>query len=432
MYGKKIYLYLFLILGFLFLNFFSNFWGILPDEEFIDYDFYDEALVYGKIANSERDGVFNHGGFPGVCYDKKKEEGYDRREIFTHSMPSQKDVFLGNKPLEPDFYTYRSQPGGQVITYSLVNKILLLSPKDRIIVFKLINALFNTLVFSLFFLWLFRNYKRGVVFTVFVLVAFSSWITQFDSNIWWVGSSYLIPLFGLLLLFDSKQSKKRILAGLYLFFLLKCLLTGFEFITCVYLSIFIPIAYYFYLRESSVKQFFIFSTKAAIVAALAILTVVLLIIYQNQTITGDFVSGFNEFIEAFTRRTSEGEALGIWAALKKVAYLYLFNSTSRISFLPFNIPFGVTVGLVFISSFILYKTKSVKENQRQYKALAVATILSFIPSISWFVIFRQHAVEHPYIDGICWFFPFLLFGAVCFGVVVSLAIEQFKHRKTLK
>lgn len=410
-------IFLFCIFIFLLLSFSVNLWQLAPQYNFEMFDNFDKGLVYGKIARSEKDGIFSNGGFPGINYNSKDTIGKNRDEVFISNMLMQKDIYLGKLELPSDFYPYRSQIGTQVILYSYLNKILPFSTQTKIFIFDLINAFFNALIFILFFWWILKNYGFLATTITFVFIAFSWWLIMFNSNIWWVAGSFYLPVFGLLILFHKVKNDNTILIGLFFLFLAKCLLTGFEFITCSILSVFIPIVYYFFLRKKNLKDFFIFSFKAGIICCLAIFIMVLIIAIQHKFLFGTFTSGFNNLIEAFSRRSVSGT--DNLSDILSVFTTYMDGTVLRGKIFGQYVHFYIVIITVYLNMILLYLIVRKRDDSRIYKALILATSVSIIPSISWYCIFVNHALIHPHIDYICWYMPFLLFGFLSLGVSVS-------------
>lgn len=62
----------FLLISFLFLltSFYSNFWNIAPQDDYENFEIFCESMVWGRLARSEKDGIFSHSGFVGANYDR--------------------------------------------------------------------------------------------------------------------------------------------------------------------------------------------------------------------------------------------------------------------------------------------------------------------------------------------------------------------------
>lgn len=417
----------------LLLNFNSNFWGLTPDKTFYEFDTYDEGFVYGRLVRSQTDGMFSYGGFPGLNYVEKDNLRLSRDDVFSRNMLQQKGMYLTKEGIPNDFYTYRSQPGAQIMMYSLIDYMSPLSAQQTIYILKFLNALLTALVFTFFLMWVFENYGFVPAVTTFVFILLSPWITKFSYNLWWAFWSFFVPLVGMLLILGKRMADRKVLIILYALFFIKCLFTGFEFISCIGLSIFIPIAYYYYLDGKSFKNFFLFSLKAGLSCFLAVLTVVAIIIVQHKFMYGTFSAGIDELTDAYFRRSSFDDVIEIRGGIKVGGVLYALITYLRGSVFGLNglsdiveIPFIVFITIVFANLFLLNRLTKQKSEKRKYRALIISTVLSFFVSLTWYILFKQHAFLHPHLDYICWYMPFLLFGFISVGASLSFLIREKK------
>ncbi len=420
----------------LLLSFYSNFFRFVPQEFFDDFDAYDKGFVYGKIINSEEKGIFADGNFCGLRMDTSLvyENAHTRHVLGIKCMRQQKDMYLGNMEVPPHFQPYRTQIGTIAGLYTLIHKIVPASPQTKMNIFDFINALINALIFLLFFKWILKEYGTLASCVTLVLMLFSTWFISFCGNIWWVAGSFYLPIFGMFLMLSKNMPEKKMLFYLFLLFAAKCILTGVEFITCTFLSVFVPIIYYFYYRKKSFKEFFIFSVKAGAVSFLGILVFVAILVIQHWAYSGNIAAGFEWIGDAYLRRSSGGTVDAEHGIVANIAYIlsyyYWFGDVFDVSRLTdaIRIPFTLVIHLLYINLlYLLFFTKKKAEN-RKYRALAIATFLSWVASVSWYMIFRNHAWEHMHIDFICWYMPLLLYCFVGLGVTVSILYRKYTKK----
>lgn len=428
----------FLVIAFLLLSlsFYSNFFRLVPQDFYEKFDAYDKGFIYGKILNSEEKGIFGDGNFVGLRYDTTYINSHHPDTAFVmviHSMLDQKEMYLGNMPLTPDYGPYFTQICPIADLYAGIHHIVPASPQAKLNIFDLINALINALVFIMFFRWILREYGLIPACVTLFFMLISTWFISFCGNIWWVAGSFFLPTFGLFLMLRNNMPEKKILLYLFLLFAAKCILTGFEFITCAYLSVFIPIIYYYYYNKKSFKEFFIFSVKAGLVCVLGVLVFVLILCIQHWVYFGEVTAGIDWIVNSFFRRTGGNHVddSGLFITIiRLLGYYYWIENIFDVSRFTdaVRIPFSAMIGLVYINLvYLFFFTKKYTEN-RKYKALALATALAWIPSASWFIIFRNHAMDHRHIDFICWYFPFMLLGFVSLGVTVSILYRKIINR----
>ncbi len=429
--------YIFLSVTFvaLLLSFYSNFFHLIPQKSFAEFDIYNKGFVYGRIMNSEERGIFSDGCFSGIRYDTLKihEEGKMNIDtiffLATQRILSQKDMYLNKIEREPDFGPYYTQIGTMASVYSIINITLPGSPESKVNIYNFINALFNALVFTVFFWWISREFGIITSFVTLLFLLTSSYFIGFSGDIWWVAGSFYLPIFGLFVMMQMKLPEKKILINLFILFMIKAILTGFEFITCTFLSIFIPITYYYYYNRKTFKEFFTFSVKAGAVCCLALIILACLLVIQHKSYHGTFTAGLDWLHNAFIRRSgSEKDSEGI---LLNMGYIWGYYSWYCNAFdlsgltSAIRIPFTIVITTVYINLFVLFRLTRKAIDKRRYTALILATVLSYIPSISWYIIFRDHAWKHLKIDAICWYFPFLLLGFISIGVTISILYKRF-------
>lgn len=434
---------IFLIISFvvLLLGFYSNFFGAAPKDAFGKFDEYSECLAIGKIARSDKEGVFSDGALPGVNYDASVVPA--NSDIWFEVYLQQRPEYIADQV--PDSYdTYKSQTGGQLILYSIVQKILPFENGVRLKVFHFINAILSALCFTLLLGWVFRNF--GLVSGVIVLffIAMSSWITLFGNSLWWGLWSSYIPFVSMLLVLEYSHNKKRISANkilLYLFLSVfaKCIFNGYEFISTALVSAMCPIIFYAFLEREKLRSFIVFFIKASFTAILAVLTQMIILITQIRIVTGSFSEGINYIISSYLRRSfsAAGE-------LASYSYPYIFKKYLKDSIFHWDFlssyssafHFGYVILVIAILGVIVYYlSKNMDEVSRRLNlALLTITLISMIAPLSWFIVFKQHSANHFHLDYIVWYMPFLLFGFIIIGVGVSLILAKlgiYKGNKSL-
>lgn len=427
----------FLVIAFisLLLSFYCNFFHLVPQKTFEKFDAFDKGFMYGRIMNVEKNGFLSDGGFTGIFYDTLRINEVSRTvsadsafTIIIHGLLEQKDMYIGTMDQKPDYGPYFTQPGAMASVYSILNLIIPTSAQNKVNIYDFINALLNALVFMLFFWWILKEYGLipSVVTLAFMLI--SPWLISFGGNIWWIAGSFYMPVFGMFLLLKANLSEKKILLYLFLLFALKGILTGFEFITCTFLSMFIPVVYYYYYNRRTFKEFFVFSFKAGVVSCLSMLVVTVILIFQHKSYHGGYSDGIQWLFNAFLKRTAEDpNGAGLLEDLGYIfAVYYWFRDAFEINIFGnmFGIPFAIIVGIVFLNLILLYRMVRKNPESRKYKALIFSTALSYLASVSWYTIFKNHARDHMHIDSVCWYMPFLLMGFVCLGVTVNILYKR--------
>ncbi|MFR9165660.1 MAG: hypothetical protein ACLVKO_05330 [Dysgonomonas sp.] len=433
------------------LSFSCNLFKIIPDQTYEKFDPFSQAIVFGKLSRSEKDGIFSFSGFPGVNYDRSlynEEENKNnysdliRNQIIVDNI-NQYDYFTKEKEIPDGFALYVSHIGGQMHLYSFINQLLPFEKSINYEILKGINAFLIALCLIFFLGWVYRNFGFWTFFVTFILLFLSPWLIIFAGHaLWWSVWSLFLPFLVTLLLLErknkypSKVSNKHIYIFVFIAVFLKCFFTGFEFITTPLVAIYCPVVYYYWLEKKKFSSFLLFSLKLGIIALAAVFLYMFLLIVQLNSLLGNFSEAINYIINSYTRRTDlklysdvvkyswkdilfsilyvyriyfKGNAFGWWRqSLSQFFYIYLCI-------------------IIFISSAITFFITR-KSKNRKYGALLICTWFSILCPFSWFTIFASHSFVHPHLDFIVWYIPFLPFGFLMIGESLKLSVIYFKNK----
>lgn len=424
---------IFLILSFLvlFLGFYSNFWQAARSEAFGWFDEYSECLAIGRIARSETEGVFSDGGLPGVNYDAAvvPPNADIWFEVYLEQRP---DYLTDNIPASYD--VYKSQTGGQLIFFSIVQKILPFDNYIRLQIFYCINAILSTLCFTLFLGWVFRNFGVVSATLTLLLVAMSSWITLFGHSLWWSLWAAYIPFVTMLLVLEysnkvKRLSSKKVLLYLFLSVFAKCIFNGYEFISTILVSAMCPIIFYAFLERQKLKSFFLFFVKASVTAVVAVVFQMIVLITQIKFVMGSFSAGIEYILSSYTRRTFEANNKLGYSPSSFIIKRYLkgnaFNS-DLLSQYSIVIYFAYLIlAVVILGGVVYYLSRGLDEARKRLNiTLLVTAAVSSVAPLSWFIVFKQHSANHFHLDYIVWYMPFLLLGFIIIGEGISLILNK--------
>lgn len=412
----------FLILGvfflLLFLSYTTNLLRITPSDLFHGFERQPEGLVVGRLVRSSHEGIFSKGGLTGVNYDSSTER---TPEQYAVDLAAQHDLYLLDKTVPDSYQAYKSQSGGQALVFSVLQEVIPASSGVKLMIFRAFNALLVALVFVLFGGWIYRNFGAIAGSITLLLILYSSWLNMYAHNLWWVLWNFYLPFITVLLVLEQrhKEQKKytdtRIMIYLFIAVFAKCFFTGFEFITTSLVAAFCPIVYYYLLEKKSFRDFFIFSFKAGVTMILAVLAQMMMLVTQIKALEGHFSDGINHIVESFTKRTETAEA-SLW----EVVMMYLKGDFLNIGgnmYIYFGVLFLIFLVLTLIVSFL-------QKNNNHIKALAITFGFSVLAPLSWLIIFKQHSFEHPHMDYIVWYIPFILYGYSIVGILVASCFKK--------
>jgi hypothetical protein len=313
-------------------------------------------------------------------------------------------------------------------------------------------------VLTLIILWIY--YQFGLISALIVLITtvYSQWITVFGRNLWWVTWSFYLPIITsiYILHYEDKRGKYSNKFSVILIFVavfIKCLYSGYEYITTTLLMMLVPYIYYAIYKEWTIKEFIKRNFIVGITSIISVLTSMLILVYQISFVSGSFKKGIEHIEFAFLKRTYGGLSQlppGIYkdtlkadmytASLEADIYTVLaqyirgvafdfnnlFNTSSgfyKVEFYSLIFLFIVFTILVFISN---EYSKTISNNRKKLISLACATWFSILAPLSWFVIFKAHSFIHTGMNHITWHMPFTIFGfALCGLVGQYLAIDIY-------
>ncbi len=429
----------------LFSGFYSNSFNTIKNEsDWHHFRKVTEFMVIAKLAISEEEGIFYKGGLTGVIDDAPEN---------TQNYDYAYQVYEGNIAIKKkQFSTYNSLIGGQAITFAILGKVLPLSNSNKLSFFWIITVIGLSIVLTALLFWIKRKFGLLPAFLTLLMLISSYWLTLFSKNLWWSLWNFYLPLVALLFFFDRNDSSKGEFKKLFLIsfvaLFIKCLFSGYEYITTTVIMTACALIFYAVRNNWSLGEFikkgFVFTagTLAAVLLSFIILVI------QITSITGHLSDGVNHIIHSFQKRTS-GDGIGVdptytaslEASLPEVLQTYwngvAFDFTSVFS--PFwdsfmFIDFGELILLFALFSALLMWQKSKPSTrssiQSNAKALIVTTWFSILAPLSWFTLFKGHSYVHTHMNFIVWYMPFAILGftviSVSIRIFISELISQFK------
>jgi len=423
------------------LGFYNNFFGVIKQDKFNEYDTYCQSQVIGRVIKAEKDGIFSKGGFTGWVKDKNM--------TWEEMISAQYDLFENGSDVNTsNFVIYDGQVGGQGIIFSFIDKISPLSNKLNLKLFWLLTSLSLAVLLSFFIYWIHENYGFITAIITFLLIIISPWITLFGRNLYWILSSFYFPFIVMLILLykESKNKTELTLNKLFLISLgtvfVKLFFSGFELITTALVMFAIPLFYYMFLNEWKIKFFFRRFIVIVVGAISSIIVYAIIFAYQLSTIKGSFLSGIDHMLYSFFKRTNgnsenfpEAFKDSLEANVLDVIKPYLNSTILKLGYLKVNFLSLFIVLIIFSVLVFGLKdiSKSLSAHKKKYFTLVLITWISILAPLSWLVIFKAHSYIHLAYNAITWYMPFCLFGFVLIGSagsdLVKDIISYIKKRK---
>lgn len=385
--------------------------------------------AYGRIARSKSHGVFSDGALMGFCYEDKRNLNTQFDTIVNDNRQKNYFYLQGNCD---NFHTYQSHPGLPAFLFSLLDKVL-----KSDLAYYLITASITSTLLTLILFWL-GNYIGS---TAIILSAISftqlNWLMSYGDNFGLFYAMVFLPMIVIAFLTKSKRRNLLFLGSLLATFT-TLLCSGAEYLTCVYGMSFIPIIFYYIKNQWSFRYVLKISSHVAsgiVVANFMALTVLVLQITSIKGIQGAKEHFFytlakrlhgglwDNFLPSYAKPLSNHYAFHAEKLRLDVFKDYLYYDSAvanyEISFLSL---FCFILIIVIISLLTYYFTK-----KRTLLALLICTVVGFIISASWILIFSPHASAHPFQDPLVWHFPFIILSIVlCSFLLSDLSNRIFK------
>lgn len=425
-------LFFLLCLVVLFLGFYRNQWEAARSKKFSTLDKSSEGFVMGRLVQSRQEGIFSKAGLLGMG-------DVDPSNMKEADSDYQYDTYFNGGTFS-SYFIYRSQSGFQAALFSLLDSISPGTSRDHLRLFRGLTSLLAAATIGLFLTWIHLEFGLFPALVALSTTLLSQWLTLFGRNIFWGIWLYFLPFLAVAFLLrregqDRPVSDLKFALVVFFPLFLKCLLSGYDFISTAAITACIPILYYAILKQWNWKRFLKRAVLAATGAAIAVVLSLAILAGQIGSLTGRYQDGFQHIVNSIGRRTyGDPKQYPIYAAslqarTSDVLLKYLKDGGI---FLKFHLSFGELALLFLLFSgifflFLLWK-KGRLEQRRKGTALIAATWLAFLGSISTYVIFKGASSIHTHLYYIVWHLPFTILGfAMCAFVLQAILQSLFGH-----
>lgn len=407
----------------LFLSFQYNAFNLIPQNWFLTNQKDMESHVVGRIVQARQDGLFSKGGLTGLGGPTETPA-----EFTLESFIFQYQSFLSGERFH-SFTPYKSQIGGQAWLFAILDRLLPLEPRQKLILFFQLTALLTAATLAVIIAWFDREFGPVTALSVFLSLFLSQWLTAFGRNLWWSLWAFYIPP-AVLLWTGERLVKKASPLGLGLLtaglMATKCFFTGYEFITTTAVMAALPWLYFAVREKLPMRTVAGQATAVGIGIGAAVGLTMVVVCFQIGSVEGGFGAGVQHLTQAFLKRShadpaslppeyAESLRAGHWPVLKD----YLNGSFLDLEFrsLPVRIPYFVFPILLAAATGILFFRKALVTDPRA-RALALTTWVALLAPLSWLIGFKAHAFIHTHLDFLVWQMPFTFFVMALLTVAV--------------
>lgn len=433
-------------IGLLFWGFFSNSWHVAEQQWFDTHQRDTESLIVGRMVKSRQDGLFSAGGLTGAGITTNIQQQW----ISASQIDRQYIAYL-NKLSFDKFSTYMSQPGGQGLIFSLLDRLIPLSPQIKLGAFYVLTALLSAIALTSIIGWFYEEFGGWVAIFVAGSAVLAQWLTVFGRNLWWSLWAFYLPMIVVMYYLKRHRlsaNRQFIRFGMLICIsvFIKCFINGFEYITTTLIMMMAPWLYYAILDKWSRHQCLKWTLAAVFGSGIAIVSSLTLLCFQIGTVKEGFLDGVGHVLYSFGKRT-HGDAQGfpeVYAASLEagtigvvITYMngtffdfnnYLSHTNAFISNFVLKVRYVYLIVLFVVMSALLFlrsNEKVMAERRQHYIALIWTTWFSMLAPLSWYVIFKAHSFIHTHMSFVLWQMPFTFFG---FAVFASAVIAGTKSK----
>jgi len=133
-------------------------------------------------------------------------------------------------------------------------------------------------------------------------------VSRFGRNLWWSMWSFYLPV--ALMMYYLKLNRLQMNINytrfgviIFIAVFIKCLFTGYEYITTTLVMMIVPFVYYGILNRLNIRKFLSGLSTAVLSSGLAILLSFVILCFKVGSVTGHFRDGVNHIVYSFEKRT---------------------------------------------------------------------------------------------------------------------------------
>ena len=410
----------------------SNILQVAPPRQFSNFAAGSEAMVFARLALSEREGMFSKGGI--LLTDR----GVPKEEVWGHNAL----LYLGDLPFSAEIIYYKSRPIVQTFLFSLWDMISPYPDTTNEHIFYWIISCASAVIFAsfLYWVWLSMGYLSSILTGLGLLL--SPWITISGGHLFWASGFFFLPFVYLAIVLHKHPQPSlswKNLIVLSLLFFVKCLFNGYDLITSSLVMCTIPVFYYAFSQKWKLTLFFqqFIWTSASLLFGM--LLSVLFLFAQISGLEENNKNGFNHIKERLILRTT-GETpahKNSNNAIRKSKEATLTETMQKYWSVPlFRIPTLITSNqnyflttrtfLAFTSILVLFGIFFSPS-----RPLSLTILISFLAPSSWFLLFKAHSFLHPFLDSIAWFLPTAILTWALIGQFAKIGMERLMRNSFL-
>ena len=417
----------------LFFDFYSNSGRVAEENFFQNFQRFSQSLVLGRVVKSRQDGIFSAAGFPGHGFvSSKPGKWYEADFEFQYEAYFEGRTFNSYVP-------YQSQIGGQGILFSFLDKIIPVSSQSKLKLFYMINAFLLAFFLMMVVYWFYLEFDLFAAGAALASMVFSLWLVLFGRTLYWSVWAFYLPM--VIAMFylrqertPAKQHAIKFIGLVFIGVFIKTLFNGYEYMTTTLVMMLVPLVFYSVARGMGTRWFLRYAFLAGLSAGMAILLSMGILCFQIAYLKGGWMDGINHILYALERRTyGTPDSFSPELTMAQMLWIYIKDfyinletyftiNNPLISKIFLRIRYIYLIFIFLIATGVLFIKKhrpDFNSEGGRVKALMVSTWFSILAPLSWFLVFKEHAVHHTHMDSIVWQMPFTIFGFALCGLAVK-------------
>lgn len=329
---------------------------------------------------------------------------------------------------------YKSQYGGQGEFFRWASSIIPTLPK----IFDMLHFLCCTLLaacITCIVSLIKKKYNMIMAVCFYIVFWLSPWIVSFSRNLYWVEFTWFIPmLIGLYVSLHIERKIVRITGYIATFItiFIKCL-CGYEYISTIMVSlmIFLFSDFVVYIKRDTKKARLYFNTMTVLGVCAVLGFVAALLLHAQIRGEGNIVEGIKSIWNYDVLRRTLGNTDNFITTdtnINKSLNISIFATILIYFTFTTDIIYGVEAiwfpVIVIISVAILIYDLIIRE-KINVEELTIF-IISFLATLSWFVLGKSHSYLHQHMNYVLWYFGFV---QMCIYIPVNRVMEYITNVK---
>lgn len=424
----------------LLMTFQFNVFNTSEDYFFSTFQRDSEELVYYRLNETEKHGLFSHGGLLG-------RHSNENNTTVSMNYTSRYPYSIWSNKGEYD-YLYKSSFALQGFFYYFTSEIFQVlgatSPEAKLYFNKFLTASLLALEFSIIAVFLWGSIGWLPTVTYLLSIICSGWVVNFANNLYWMFFLLYLP-FLVLGYFLYKEYKggdwsTTKTGGWVAFAIYLKSLAGYEYISSIMIATMMPLIFFSIWQSWDYKKlarrFFIISAFAILGFVLALFTqLIQLIFVEGASSAIQTVKHFilyrtygnpNDYDDLLIKYSLESNVVDV---LDFYFHQWVFKGSPNYPFNGVNIQSVIAaLSILTLLGFGLVKTKF-KPYAKLCYAFIIVSWLSILSPLSWYILAKGHSYVHRHMNSVLWSLPFIPFVFTYGGFILGLLVKNIDLRK---